>query len=61
VPKGEVPRYKKIHCKACGKVIKAFDRDKYAGWHVSPEDILEAIRHHYKKHHPKKFWEMYEK
>ncbi len=55
MPKGEVPRYKKIKCRTCGKLIKTFDRDKYTGWHVPQEDIMEAIRHHYQKKHPAKF------
>jgi len=52
MPVGEVSRYKEIHCKKCGKLIKRFDRSKYADWHVPPAEILSAIRKHYKKEHP---------
>jgi phage FluMu protein Com len=55
MPKGKLPRFKVIRCKTCGKVIKRFDRHKYARHHVPKEDILSAIRRHYKRHHPKKF------
>lgn len=51
---GKVPRYKEIHCRTCGKLIRRFDRRKYQG-HVPPDMILDAIRKHYKKHHPGKF------
>jgi len=61
MPRGEVARYKKIKCRTCGKVIKTFDREKYPDYHVPPEDIMEAIRHHYKKHHPGRFRRMYER
>jgi hypothetical protein len=61
MPKGQVSRYKKVHCRTCNKLIKVFDRSKYAGYHVPQEDILDAIRHHYKKSHPRKFQEMYGK
>ena len=55
MPKGKVPRYKKVRCRTCGKLIKTFDRDKYAGWHVPREDIMEVIRKHYQRRHPRKF------
>lgn len=48
-------RYKIIHCETCGKVIARFDRTKYPKRHVPKEKILEKIRKHYKKHHPRKF------
>ena len=51
---GKLPRYKVIHCKTCGKVIHTFDRKRYHG-HVPKEKILEAVRHHYKRHHPAKW------
>ena len=51
----QVQRYKVIRCKTCGKVIKRFDRTKYTNKHVPKEKILDAIRDHYKKHHPRKF------
>lgn len=61
MPKGKVTRYKKIHCKTCSKLVKTFDREKYVGYHVTQEDIMEAIRLHYKRHHPKRLREMYER
>ena len=41
------------HCKVCGKLIKKRNATK--------EDVLSAIRRHYKKHHPKKFRGFYKK
>jgi len=35
------------HCRTCGKLIKRRNATK--------EDVLSAVRRHYKKHHPKKF------
>jgi len=51
---GKVPRWKVIHCRTCGKVIRRFDRRRYRG-HVPQREILAAIRRHYKKFHPRKF------
>lgn len=38
-----------IRCRTCGKVIR-----RYKG-SMSKEEKLSSIRHHYKKHHPKRF------
>ena len=59
----KLPRYKVIRCRATksAHVIARFDRNKYPGKHVPAEDILSAIRRHYKKHHPKKFAQMVRK
>ena len=51
---GKVPRWKVIHCRTCGKVIRRFDRRRYHG-HVPQDVILDAIRKHYKGEHPGKF------
>jgi len=51
---GNVPRWKVIHCRTCGKVIRRFDRRRYHG-HVPQNVILDAIRKHYKGEHPRKF------
>jgi phage FluMu protein Com len=61
MPKGKVPRYKIIRCRTCGKIIRKFDRYKYPRHHVPKEDILAAIRRHYKRNHPRKFREFVEK
>jgi len=60
MPKGDLARYKVIHCETCGKIIARFDRKKYS-WHVPKDVILKATRRHYKKHHPKKFASWYKK
>ena len=45
-----LPIGKKIRCKTCNKVILAYKKSSY-----SKEEILSAIRRHYKKHHPERF------
>ena len=47
--------YKEIHCETCKKLIKRFRRSAYPRGHVPKEKIMDAIRHHYKKKHPRKF------
>lgn len=61
MPKGEVPRYKEVRCRLCGKLIHRFDRSKYPDWHVSSQDIFHYIRLHYKEKHPRKFKESIKK
>jgi hypothetical protein len=41
------------HCKTCGKLILRRDHSK--------EEVLSAIRRHYKRQHPRKFREMIKK
>lgn len=55
MPKDKTPRFKIIHCRTCGKTIRRFDRSKYKGYHVPQDEILAAIRRHYKRNHPKRF------
>ena len=57
MPTENLPRYKVVNCRTCGRVIARFDRTKYVGYHVSPEDIMSKTRQHYKKYHPGKFRE----
>jgi hypothetical protein len=52
---GKLLRYKVIHCKTCGKVIKRFDRTRFKNRHIPKEKILEAVRKHYKTKHPEKW------
>ena len=56
MPRDSVPRWKVIHCKTCGKVIRKFDRTLY-NWHVPMDVIMASVRRHYQKHHPRKFRE----
>jgi hypothetical protein len=60
MPIDKVPRFKAIHCRhpshgKKGKVIRRFDRRKFKGGHVPQNVILDAIRRHYKRNHPKAF------
>jgi len=45
-----MPVGKVIRCRTCGKVILRYKKPRY-----SKEEILSAIRRHYKKHHPRRF------
>ena len=59
MPQDKLPRFKIVRCRHAthgkeGKVIARFDRQKYHG-HVPKEVILERIRRHYQKDHPKAF------
>lgn len=48
---------KVYRCRVCGKVILRKKKGKKYG----VEGVMEKIRRHYKKYHPKKFREMIEK
>lgn len=61
VPNPQKKGYKEIECTVCKKVIHRFRRSAYPRGHVPKEKIMDAIRHHYQKKHPKKFAKFAEK